>query len=364
MTTRSRKNRKKKGHVSSGHGHIEKHEKHLGDRGNARELNNGFQRAVKTYLGEEYRHSVRRCIKIWINYNGNLMKGLLDLRMKEREVKAIKEIEKRLNEQKMQTQASLVIEGIALDDNLVAKEINSSGNDINVEKTLVETVAFGIENADIGPSYDSDTVSENNSDSISDIPNMDPVRDKEEHDYVDDEQQHAFFASLVNNLKCGVKNCTKINHEAQQANVFYEKSYEDNISRISRNRLSEEFEPLVKDVNFRLNCFEKSLVKEMKDDLKYVMSFEDEFDVKCLILDIENELFKTQFESAISESYSHVYENKIFEENSSLKNENRCLKKTINELSRQVADVKDEMTKRCAQYEKDFSKLEAQSICF
>ncbi|GJV78577.1 hypothetical protein Tco_1514447, partial [Tanacetum coccineum] len=36
MTTRSRKNRKKRGHVSSGHGHIEKHEKHLGGRGNAR----------------------------------------------------------------------------------------------------------------------------------------------------------------------------------------------------------------------------------------------------------------------------------------------------------------------------------------
>ncbi|GKF66971.1 hypothetical protein Tco_0193488, partial [Tanacetum coccineum] len=78
---------------------------------------------------------------------------------------------------------------------------------------------------DIGPSYDSDTltevpysnndtfenvfaheiknheqpksipdtyvVNENNSNIISDIPNMDPDRYKEEHDYIDYEQQHA-----------------------------------------------------------------------------------------------------------------------------------------------------------------------------
>ncbi|GKC55596.1 hypothetical protein Tco_1083194 [Tanacetum coccineum] len=167
-----------------------------------------------------------------------------ELLMKEREVKAIKEIEKRLSEQKMQTQerlvtkgaaleASLVTEGITLKDNLIAKEStydsvtlleqhdesSSSGNDAYAEKILVETVASSIEHADIRLSYDSDTVSEvhhdtfenvfahriqnheqpesipdtyvgnkNNSDIISDIPNIDPVRDKEEHDSVDDVQ--------------------------------------------------------------------------------------------------------------------------------------------------------------------------------
>ncbi|GJV65715.1 hypothetical protein Tco_1476543 [Tanacetum coccineum] len=61
--------------------------------------------------------------------------------------------------------------------------------------------------------------------------------------------------------------------------------------------------------------FEKQtgLVKEMKDDFKYVTSLEDEFDEKY-------------------------------------------------ELSKQGADVKDEMKKRCAQYEKDFAKLEAHCI--
>ncbi|GJT99138.1 hypothetical protein Tco_1094656 [Tanacetum coccineum] len=145
-------------------------------------------------------------------------------------------------------------------------------------------------------------------------------------------------------------------------NVFIKSSFEDNVKRIARNRLSEEFEPLVKDVNLQLKCFEKGLVKEMKDDLKYVTSHEDEFDKTCLILDIQQEYFKTQFESAISESHRHVYEIEMFEQNYSLENENRRLKKTITELSKQASNVKEEMTKRYAQYEKDFAKPEAHCI--
>ncbi|GJR05442.1 hypothetical protein Tco_0528426 [Tanacetum coccineum] len=72
---------------------------------------------------------------------------------------------------------------------------------------------------------------------------------------------------------------------------------------IARNRLSEEFKPLVKDVNLQLNCFEKGLVKEIKDDFKYVTYLEDEFDEKCLILDTQTTFFKTQFDSAISKSH-------------------------------------------------------------
>ncbi|GJW01281.1 hypothetical protein Tco_1556532 [Tanacetum coccineum] len=106
----------------------------------------------------------------------------------------------------------------------------------------------------------------------------------------------------------------------------------------------------------------KKLAPKMKDDLNCVMSLEDEFDEKCLILDIQIEFFKSQFESTMLESHNHVYENEMFEQNSSLKSEIHCLKKTITELSKHVADVKKEMTKRCAQYEKDFAKLEAHYI--
>ncbi|GJY61335.1 hypothetical protein Tco_0461992 [Tanacetum coccineum] len=85
---------------------------------------------------------------------------------------------------------------------------------------------------------------------------------------------------------------------------LFRMSFEQSINERVKNRVSEEFEPLVKNANLQL---------EMKDDLKYVMSLEDEFDEKCLILDIQSEFFKTQFESAISESHSYVYENEMFE---------------------------------------------------
>ncbi|GJS42419.1 hypothetical protein Tco_0567462 [Tanacetum coccineum] len=49
---------------------------------------------------------------------------------------------------------------------------------------------------------------------------MDPDRDKEEHDYVAYEQHRAFFASLINNLKCDVEKCNEVNREAQQANAL------------------------------------------------------------------------------------------------------------------------------------------------
>nr|GEU52428.1 reverse transcriptase zinc-binding domain-containing protein [Tanacetum cinerariifolium] len=112
-----------------------------------------------------------------------------------------------------------------------------------------------------------------------------------------------------------------------------------------KNELTSQEELAVLQVEF---ADMKGLVKEMKGDLKYVTSLEDEFDETCLILDIQQEIFKTQFEFFKSESHSHVYRNEKFEQISSLENENPCLKKTIIELSKQVADVKEEMTKRSA----------------
>nr|GEV38080.1 hypothetical protein [Tanacetum cinerariifolium] len=154
--------------------------------------------------------------------------------MKEREVKAIKEIEVRLNENKMQTQEGMFNEGITLD--------------ADARRARVDKVVSDVENAAVIPSYDNDTlteihhsnndtfknefahgiqsheqpdsvsntyvVNEHNRNNIYDIPDMDPNRDKEEHAFVDDEQERAFFASLVTNLTCEVEHCTKVNHEA------------------------------------------------------------------------------------------------------------------------------------------------------
>ncbi|GJW26428.1 hypothetical protein Tco_0040239 [Tanacetum coccineum] len=285
-------------------------------------------------------------------------------------------------------EASLITKVIALDFSLVAKqstidsstsseqqnECNNSrnecsilGNENNSFKNKSSSSGNDVD-ADIGPSYDSDTVSEvhhdifenmlvhgiqnheqpksildtyvlngNNSNIIFDIPNMDPNRDKEEHDYVDYEQQRAFFASLINNLKCDVEKCTKVNHEARQANALLKKEHE-----IYKEK-------------------EKHFAKDKSTESKYYKK------IKLLNDDISN--LKSQacqndktFARENRKLDNHVYENEIFERNSSLENENRCVKKTITELSKQVANVKEEMTKRCAQYEKDFAKLEAHCI--
>ncbi|GJR20890.1 hypothetical protein Tco_0969417 [Tanacetum coccineum] len=233
-----------------------------------------------------------------------------ELRIKESEAQAIKEIAKLLKESEIQQQESLVIEGTTLEANLSTggriMEACLSINDTVIEACLITEGAvieaylltkgatleaclvnkgitlndntgvmessgtasenscketpFSISedenrksdkessnsegndaNADIGPSYNSDTVSEvahdmlenmfaheiqsheqpesisdtyevnkNNSNIISDIPNMDFDRNKEEHDYVDYEQQRVFFASLINNLKCDVENVMRL----------------------------------------------------------------------------------------------------------------------------------------------------------
>ncbi|GJQ98418.1 hypothetical protein Tco_0009557 [Tanacetum coccineum] len=336
--------------------------------------------------------------------------------------------------------ASLVTEGTTLEACLVTEDADiepsyDSDTMSEVHHDMFENVfSHGIQNHEQPESIlDTYVVNENNSNIISDIPNMDPDRGKEEHDDVDYEQQRAFFASLINNLKCDVEKCNEVKREAQQANALLtnelerykekEKHFakettiefeycekikllndkisnlksqackkdktfasengkfdelrkagqtdltlhmllpkEDNVNTgkqglgfrnqnddvnpsllnkakelepslynidemgnkllsnhkiISEDELKCEAEkrlkvkqrksPLsyhgfvyVKDVNLQLNCFEKGLVKEMEDDLKYVMSLEYEFDETCLILDIQQEFFKTQFESVKS----------------------------------------------------------------
>ncbi|GKA26679.1 hypothetical protein Tco_0712788 [Tanacetum coccineum] len=174
-----------------------------------------------------------------------------ELRMKEKEVQAIKEIEKRLQESEMQKQESLVSKG---ESSSSQHESNSSRNEIKSSDNEISCSDGNDADADIGHPYDSDTVTEvphsnndtfenvfahgiqnhdqpesipdtylvneNNSNIMSNIPNMDPNRDKEDQHDVDYEQQRTFFASLINNIKCDVEKCNKVNREAQQANAL------------------------------------------------------------------------------------------------------------------------------------------------
>nr|GEU51450.1 hypothetical protein [Tanacetum cinerariifolium] len=228
-----------------------------------------WQKNFKDYTGcepEPYKHILLRYLDKLDKLIDERALKYGELWVKEKEVQVIKEIEKRLQE------TCLVNEGIEMDDSLFVKEStdesvtslkkpnesNSSQNESSSSRNEIRSsdneISSSDKNADIGHSYDSDTmtkvshlyndtfenmfahaiqnhdqpksipdtyvVNENNSDIIFDIPIMDPNRGKEGHDDVNYEQQHDFFASLINNLKCDVGKCNKVNREAQQANAL------------------------------------------------------------------------------------------------------------------------------------------------
>ncbi|GJX61548.1 hypothetical protein Tco_0294448 [Tanacetum coccineum] len=82
-------------------------------------------------------------------------------------------------------------------------------------------------------------------------------------------EKHLKVKKKISALVSWLRICTLGNHD----NAVMEKVHK---------RLFEEFKPLARDINLQLNCIEKSLVKEMKDDLKYVMSLKDELDETSL----------------------------------------------------------------------------------
>ncbi|GKC88909.1 hypothetical protein Tco_1149558, partial [Tanacetum coccineum] len=422
------------------------------------------------------------------------------------EVHAIKEIEKWLKESELQQQESLVtksttleanlsIDGIALDASLVTEGIvmeaclvtegatleaclvnegigvndntgvmESSGTDRsrieNRSSDHESTSSRNDTDADIGPSYDSDTVTEVPHSSNNTFENVfaHRIQSHEQPESIPDtyKQQHDFFDSLINNLKCDVEKCNEVNREAQQANALLTKELDrykgkekhfakdttieseyckkikllnDEISYLKsqacekdktftkekekyddyvqpllnrNNELEKRNQGFLKQINDLDNKHRKGLgfenqndyvnpsllnkAKELapclynidkmgKDELsdhKIISEEESKCEAeKCLKVKqrksplsyhgfvyaetqfeepqkfpLKQEFFKTQFESAISESYSRVYKNEMFKQNSALENENSCLKKTITQL------------------QNDFSKMEAQSIAF
>ncbi|GKA27018.1 hypothetical protein Tco_0713186, partial [Tanacetum coccineum] len=171
-------------------------------------------------------HDCKTCLVVLIRQ----FKEFLDSKeMKEKEVQAIKEIERRLQESAT-LEACLVNKGIAVNDNMGVMESSgikseNSSSETSFSRSVDENRSFDIESSssegnhadvDIGSSNDSDSVlrvyhdlfknmfahgiqnhkqlesipdtyvvNENNRNIISDIPNMDPDRNKEEHNYVD-----------------------------------------------------------------------------------------------------------------------------------------------------------------------------------
>nr|GEU76937.1 hypothetical protein [Tanacetum cinerariifolium] len=67
---------------------------------------------------------------------------------------------------------------------------------------------------------------------------------------------------------------------------------------------------------------------------------------------------------AMSVSQNNESENENLAHNSSLETENHCLRSTITELSNHFETLKVQMENQCAQFPKEFSKMEAQKISF
>ncbi|GJX12242.1 hypothetical protein Tco_0202101, partial [Tanacetum coccineum] len=172
--------------------------------------------------------------------------------------------------------------------------------------------------------------------------------------------------------------------------VFINSSFEDNVKRIVRNRLSKEFEHLVTNVNLQLNCFEKGLVKEMKDDLKYVTSIEDEFDetynLKSQLSEFEDKMFdkvfqkiesmkKKMFDSRITSDFlqkslhdfdasnvqSESGEKKILFENETTSFETKIkeLEIILAQQTKDFEDAKVDLSKKTDKFKTYFEKLES-----
>ncbi|GJX91727.1 hypothetical protein Tco_0345053 [Tanacetum coccineum] len=160
----------------------------------------------------------------------------------------------------MQEQESLITEGASIEACLVTEGATLEACLVN-EGIAVNDNTGNDADDNIGPSYESDTLTENNSNIIYDIPNMDPDRDKEEHDDVDYEQQLAFFASLINNPKCDVEKYNEVNREAQQANALLTNEFK---------RYKEKEKDFAKDMTIESKYCKK--IKLLNDEISYLKS--------------------------------------------------------------------------------------------
>ena len=74
-------------------------------------------------------------------------------------------------------------------------------------------------------------------------------------------------------------------------------SYKIDVLREVKKQIKLFIEPPMNSINDKLKAFEEALITEMQNDLKYVTSLEDEYDLICLNSDIQKEYFQNQFES-------------------------------------------------------------------
>ncbi|GKA50935.1 hypothetical protein Tco_0744131, partial [Tanacetum coccineum] len=273
-----------------------------------------LQRQIeKEYLHEDYAGKELQTYRRELIYYMDALKMLIGKRalheskwqMKKREVHAIKEIEKRLNESKMQTQEGIFNEGITLDaglDSEASTDDNSSteqhdgssslGYAADVERVQVDNVISNKENATVGPSSDNNTLTE-------------------VHHSNNDTFKNVFALKIQNHEQLEVENCTKVNREAQQANAVLTKELE------------------------RYKEKEKHFAKETTNESEYCKK------IKLLNEEISN--LKSQ--ACQKEKSFHKENEKYAEYVQPLLNRKNELEKTNQEFLKQINDLNNKLLK-------------------
>ncbi|GJW03706.1 hypothetical protein Tco_1562562 [Tanacetum coccineum] len=212
---------------------------------------------------------------------------------------------------------------------------------------------------------DTYVVNKNNSNIIFDIPNIDPHRDKEEHDYVDDDKKCTFFASLIDNLKCDVEKCTKVNHEAPQANALLTNElerYKKKEKHFAKDMIIEsEYCNKIKLLNDEISNLKS---QACQNDLLYDHKIISEEELKC---EAEKRMKVKQRKSPLS-YHGFVYGDTQFEEPPKvpLKRRDVNLKKHLEQAQLSNSQVKDnKIGLLVQQYEQlDISKDESKDSAF
>ncbi|GJY98625.1 hypothetical protein Tco_0516055 [Tanacetum coccineum] len=273
---------------------------------------------------------------------------------------------------------------------------SSSGYAADAKRVRVDKVVSEKENVTVGPSYDKDTLTEvhlSNNNTFENVfalgiqnheqlevenctkvnreaqqanafltKELERYKEKEKHFAKETTNESEYYKNIkllneeISNLKSQACQKEKSFHKENEKysltpslynidemgkyllsdpKIISEEELKCDIMRKVQNQFSKEFEPLARNKNHPLRSFEQSLVKEMKDDLKYVMSLEDEFDEKWQHGQFSKEKSTAKYDIDEIETINIELEHsvaKLLTENEHLNNEQEHLKQTYKDL--------------------------------
>jgi chromosome segregation ATPase len=180
------------------------------------------------------------------------------------------------------------------------------------------------------------------------------------------------YESLARKTFCHLRNqisgslrIIRAKQEFQTDELVRSNSYEIDVSREVKKQIKLLIEPPVNSINDKLKVFEEALMTEMKNDLNYVTSLEDEYDLICLKSEIQKEYFQNQIKSikpqfALNEEKIATSENR----QTSLEMENLALKESLKQCLQKNVELNEELSCQNDKFENSLAKLEKQSLIF